>query len=291
MGDGYPIRVGGNSVKADLRAGDMLGSYRLEERLGEGAMGCVFRARRAGGGEQVALKVVRAQFAADDRYRRRFLHESRAAAEVQHRHLVDVLDVGEVDGRQYLAMRLVRGRVLEGRVRDGGPLSASEVVRIATEVAGALDALHAVGLMHRDVKSSNILLDDDNAGAAALTDFGLAKGTGYSTLTRPGQILGTVDYLAPERIRGEDATAATDIYGLGCVMFECVAGRPPFGSKRMMEVAFAHLEEEPPDPCAGRSHLPAELGNAVNLALSKDPANRPPSAREYADLLRQAAAV
>lgn len=288
--DGYPRRVGGKAVKHDLQTGDTLGSYRLEEQIGEGAMGCVFRARRADSDEQVALKVVRVQLAADDRYRQRFLHEARAAAEVQHRHLVNVLDAGEVEGRQYLAMRLVRGRMLEHHISEGGPMPVSEVVRIATEIGGALDALHAVGLIHRDIKASNILLDEDRGGAAALTDFGLAKGTGYSAVTRPGQIVGTLDYLAPERIRGEEATAASDIYGLGCVVYECVAGRPPFASKRMMEVAFAHLEEMPADPCASRSKLPAGFGEAVNAALQKDPSDRPPSARAYAELLRAAAA-
>jgi len=275
--------------KGDLGSGDLLGDYRLEQQLGEGAMGCVFRARRVGSGEQVALKVVRVELAADDRYRQRFLHEARAASEVSHRHLVKVLDAGEIDGRQYMAMRLVRGRMLEQHVTEDGPMPAAKIVRVATEIGGALDALHAVGLIHRDVKASNILIDEDDDDAAALTDFGLAKGTGYVELTRPGQLVGTMDYLAPERIRGEPATPASDIYGLGCVVYECVAGQPPFGSKGMMEVAFAHLEEEPADPCAGRSDLSAAFGEAVKAALAKDPANRPPSAQDYADLLRDAA--
>lgn len=280
--------MGSKPVKADLQTGDTLGSYQLEEQLGQGAMGCVFRARRAGSDEEVALKVVRVELASDDRYRQRFLHEARAASEVQHRHLVDVLEAGEIDGRQYLAMRFVRGRMLEDHIRDDGPMAVGEIVRIATEIGGALDALHAVGLIHRDIKTSNIMLDDDAGCAAALTDFGLAKGTGYAELTRPGQIVGTIDYLAPERIRGEAASAASDIYGFGCVMYECVAGTPPFGSKGMMEAAFAHLEDEPANPCAGRSDLPAAFGEAVNAALMKDPAERPPSAMAYADLLRAA---
>lgn len=282
--------MGSDPVKADLRTGDTLGSYRLEEQLGEGAMGCVFRARRAGSDEPVALKVVRVELATDDRYRRRFLHEARAASEVQHPHLVDVLEAGEVEGRQFLAMRFVRGRMLEQHISDDAPMSVAEIVRMATEIGGALDALHAVGLMHRDIKASNIMIDDDGGGAAALTDFGLAKGTGYEQLTRPGQIIGTLDYLAPERIRGEEASPASDIYGLGCVVYECVARRPPFGSKGVMEIAFAHLEEEPADPTAGRADLTAAFGAAVNSALEKDPADRPPSARAYADLLRAASA-
>ena len=204
------------------------------EKRGEGAMGCVFLARREGSAEPVALKLIRVELANDARYRQRFLHEARAASAVDHRHLVKVVDAGEIDGRQYLAMRFVRGRSLEQHVRGDGPLPASEVVRIATEMGGAIDALHAAGLVHRDIKSSNIMLDEDDARAAALTDFGLAKGAGYEPLTRPGQILGTLDYIAPERIRGDAASPASDIYGLGCVLYECVAGgrrsrrsRPP----------------------------------------------------------------
>lgn len=277
-------------VKPDLQSGDTLGPYRLEERLGEGAMGCVFRARREGSDEEVALKVVRIDLASDERYRQRFLHEARAASAVRHRHLVDVLDAGEIEGRQYLAMRFVRGRMLEQHISGDRPMPVADIVRVATEIGGALDALHAVGLIHRDIKASNIMVDADDGGAAALTDFGLAKGTGYAELTRPGQIVGTMDYLAPERIRGEQATPASDVYGLGCVIYECVAGRPPFGDKGMMEVAFAHLDEEPANPCAGRADLPAAFGTAVNAALVKDPADRPPSALAYADLLRAASA-
>jgi serine/threonine protein kinase len=282
--------VSRDPVKDDLQAGDTLGSYRLEAQLGQGAMGSVFRARHVDTGDEVALKLVRVELAADERYRQRFLHEARAASEVDHPNLVDVLDAGEVDGRQFLVMRFVRGRRLEEHIADGA-LEPARIVRVAAELGGALDALHAVGLIHRDIKASNIMLDDDEDGAAALTDFGLAKGTGYAELTRPGQIIGTLDYLAPERIRGEQASAASDIYGLGCVMFECVCGRTPFGNKGMMEIAFAHLEEEPEDPCSARADLGPEFGAAVNAALAKDPGDRPPSATAYADLLRAAGGV
>ncbi|MEA2220892.1 MAG: hypothetical protein QOJ35_3518 [Solirubrobacteraceae bacterium] len=276
------------AVKADLKPGDTLGSYRLEEQLGEGAMGCVFRAYREGSDDPVALKVVRLELADDIRYRKRFLHEARAASEVKHRHLVDVLDAGEVDGRQFLAMRFVRGRMLESHIREDGPMAVSEIVRIVSEIGGALDALHAGGVVHRDIKASNIMLDEDDGHAAALTDFGLAKGLGYDALTRPGQILGTLDYLAPERIRGEQASPASDIYGLGCVVYECVTGMPPFGSKGAMEAAFSHLEEQPADPSQKRKDLPRGFGAAVNAALEKDPNDRPHAAQAYADLLRAA---
>jgi serine/threonine protein kinase len=281
--------VGTTAVKDDLRVGDTLGPYRLEEHLGEGAMGCVFRAKSASG-RTVALKVIRIEFADDARYRRRFKHEARAASEVKHRNLVDVLESGEVDGRQFLAMRFVRGPALERRIREGGPLPAPAVARVAREIGGAIDALHAVDIVHRDIKTSNILLDDDDDGSAALTDFGLSKGTNYAALTRPGQILGTLGYLAPERIRGEVASASSDVYALGCVIYECVTGEPPFGSQGPMQAAFSHLETPPDNPCAKRAELPPGLGPAVLAALAKDPADRPPTGRAYADLLRAAVA-
>jgi serine/threonine protein kinase len=289
---GYPSGVKDPPVKGDLQAGDTLGPYRLEEKRGEGAMGCVFLARHEDSDTPVALKLIRVELAHDARYRQRFLHEARAASAVDHRHLVKVVDVGEIDGRQYLAMRFVRGPSLEQHVREAGPLTAAEVVRIATEMGGAIDALHAAGLVHRDIKSSNIMLDEDDDRAAALTDFGLAKGAGYRPLTRPGQILGTLDYIAPERIRGDDASPASDIYGLGCVLYECVAGKPPFASQAAapMAAAFAHLEAEPEDPCMRRSDLAAPFGAAVTRALAKDPGDRPSSGARYADLLRTACA-
>jgi serine/threonine protein kinase len=281
--------VSGEPAKVDLGAGDTLGPYRIESLLGEGGMGAVFSAKRIDTGDAVALKVIKLELAADNLYQQRFLHEARAAAEIEHEHLVNVLDVGEAQGRQYLAMPLVEGRTLEDRVAAEGPLPIEDVVRLATEVGGGLDALHAAEIIHRDIKPSNIMLTPD--GSAALTDFGLAKGTGYSRLTQPGQIVGTLDYLAPERIRGEEATPASDIYALGCVVFEAVTGKAPFAHKSIMQVAFAHLEEAPPDPRAQRPDLPAPVAAAILGALEKIPSSRPAQAGAYAASLAEAAAA
>jgi serine/threonine-protein kinase len=279
--------VSGEPAKVELGAGDSLGPYRIDALLGEGGMGAVFRATRTDTGELVALKVVKLELAADRLYQQRFLHEARAAAEIHHEHLVNVLDVGEAEGRQYLAMPLVEGRTLEDRIAAEGPLPLDDIVRLAKEVGAGLDALHAAEVIHRDIKPSNIILSTN--GSAALTDFGLAKGTGYSRLTQPGQIVGTLDYLAPERIRGEDATPLSDIYALGCVVFEAVSGNAPFGHKSIMQVAFAHLEETPPDPCAERADAPAGFSDAVLTALAKVPPTRPASAGAYAGALEDAA--
>lgn len=270
----------------DLQAGDVFGRYTVIERLGEGAMGTVYRAVRDGGAAPVALKLVKREHAEDGVYRRRFLHEARAASEVSHPHLVDVVDAGEVDGRQFLAMRLITGRPLDELVRAGELLEPPAAARVAVQIGDALDALHAKGVIHRDVKAANILLQAD--GSAALTDFGLAKGAGYAGLTAVGQIVGTIEYLAPERIIGQEASPASDLYALGCVIYESLVGTTPFGGKGPMGTAFGHLEEAPPDPRRARADLPPRFGDMLLVALAKDPAERPATARDYGESLLQA---
>jgi serine/threonine-protein kinase len=264
----------------ELRPGDVFGPYRIEAVLGQGATGIVVRAVRHGSEEPVALKVLRSELTGDELYTRRFEHEARAAGEVVHPHLAPVVDSGTLGGRHYLAMRYVPGGSLADRLAARGPLPLADVLRLAAEVAAALDALHRCGLVHRDVKPANILFD--GGGSAVLTDFGLAKGRAYTVLTRPGQVLGTVECLAPEVIRGEGASPASDVYGLGCVVFSCLAGRPPFTGSSALEVSVGHLGLEPPDPCAGRDDLPEALAAAVLTALAKAPAARPATARAYA---------
>lgn len=265
---------------------DVLGPYRLESVLGEGAVGTVYRALRVSDGQVVALKVLKGKLAADETYRRRFAHEARAAQEVRHKHLVPILDAGEADGRPYLAVAFVDGRTLEERLEDG-PMPLQEILRLAAGVGAGLDALHEHGLVHRDIKPSNIMLNQE--GSALLTDFGLAKGPAYTVLTRPGQLVGTLDYLAPELIKGQEASPASDLYALGCVVYECVAGQPPFGGKGVLEIGMAHLDQEPPDPVESRPDLPSGLTWALRQALAKDPSDRPPTAAAYANMLTVAA--
>ena len=154
-------------------------------------------------------------------------------------------------------MRFVAGKSLDDRIREHGPLPLEDTTRIVAEIASALDALHAAGLVHRDVKPSNILLDAERG--ALLTDFGLAKSRDYSMLTAPGQMLGTLDYIAPEMLRGYEPGPSSDLYALGCVVYECLAGMPPFGGRSMFEVGMAHLGDTPADPCAERDDAPPEL--------------------------------
>jgi serine/threonine protein kinase len=273
-------------MPAAPEVGQRLGPYRIEARLGQGGMGVVFRASRDRDGGVVALKVLREELAADPAFRRRLAHEARAAAGVDHPNLAPVLEAGEAGGRLYLAVRFVDGRSLAQRLA-AGPLAVPELLRLAAEVGAGLDALHRRGIVHRDVKPGNILLAAD--GTAVLGDFGLAKGRAWTVLTRPGQVLGTLDYLAPELIRGEPATPLSDLYALGCVLYEGLAGAPPFAGRGVLRVGMAHLQEEPGDPAAGRDDVPAALSWTVRQALAKDPARRPTGAAALARMLRLAA--
>jgi serine/threonine protein kinase len=270
-------------VTSPLGAGAGVGPYRIVRPLGEGAMGIVFEATRENDGESVALKVLRPELSTDAVYRQRFVHEARAAGEVHHKHLVPIVDAGEADGRSYLAVAFVRGPTLEQRLAADGPLPVADVVRIVAHVGSALDALHRAGIVHRDVKPSNIMLDA--GGAAFLTDFGLAKGRAYTVLTRPGMVMGTLDYLAPELFRGVEATPTSDVYALGAVAYECVAGRSPFADTSMFEIASAHLNRTPDDPTVGREDAAPGMALAILGALAKDPAQRPPTGTAFATLL------
>jgi serine/threonine-protein kinase len=251
-------------------------------------MGVVFKAAREPDGEIVALKVLRRELSHDDTYRRRFMHEARAAAAVSHKHLVRVFEAGEADGRSYLAVAYIEGRSLEERIRQTGPLSIEDILVLSYQLGTALDALHEREIVHRDIKPSNVLLD--TGGDAWLTDFGLAKGRAYTVLTRPGQVMGTLDYLAPELLRGAPASPASDIYGLGALIYECVAGQAPFAEVSPLQVAVAHLEDEPPDPARDRHDVPEGFTWALMRALEKEPARRPPTGAAYAQLLRVGAA-
>jgi len=271
---------------AELEPGETCGPYRVEELLGEGGMGRVYRATGPSG-QAVALKLVKADIAKDDVFRRRFDREARAAARVGHPNVVPVLDSGEHDGIPYMAQQFITGGSLENRIKHDGRLALPFTLDVCTQVADGLDAMHAEGLFHRDVKPANILLDDEDK--AFITDFGLMKDREASVLTRPGQALGSMDYMSPEQIRGEEVTAQSDVYSLGCVMFECLSGRPPFADRQGMRILWAHLQEDPPDPCAERSDVPADVSWAILRALEKEPDKRPPTATAYAHMVRIAA--
>jgi serine/threonine protein kinase len=269
------------------RTEERLGPYRLFTLLGQGQMGVVFRALRETDDESVALKILRDELAGDELYRRRFQREARIASELTHENVVPVVDFGDVSGRLYIAALYVRGVSLSERIASQRVLSLAETVRLVSDLSGALEALHARGLVHRDVKPANVMINE--RGAAALTDFGLARGVADTVLTKTGMVVGTVDYLAPELIRGQPASHSSDVYALGCVLYECLAGAPPFAEKAYVETLLAHVLEEPPDLSERRADLPESVSWTVLRALAKDPAERPPTATAYARMLRTSA--
>jgi serine/threonine-protein kinase len=269
--------------------GTKIDEYQVDDLLGEGGMGKVYTATGPDG-TRVALKLVKGDFARDDTFRRRFSREARIAQTVKHPNVVPVLATGEHEGHPYMAQRFIEGRSLDERLKQDGPLDVPTAVRISSDVAAGLEALWAAGMVHRDVKPANILLDAGDR-TAYITDFGLAKDTQGSMLTLPGQALGSMDYMAPEQIRGEPVTAATDIYALGCVVYESLCGQPPFADIQGMRVLWAHLQDPPRDPTTLRSDLTPEVTQALLQAMEKDPDKRPASAGEYVRLLAQAAGV
>ena len=271
-----------------LSAGEQVGEYRIEGVLGSGATALVYRAV-GGDGREVALKLILPELAIDETFRRRFQLEVSIAQRVSHPNVVPVLDSGEHEGSPWLVQALVPGGSLVDRLKEADALPVPEAVDITQQVAAGLDAVHASGLVHRDVKPANILLEAD--GRACVTDFGMARDTDSDRrFTRPGQTIGSMDYMAPEQIEAGDVGPFTDVYALGCVLYECVAGITPFGDRPGMGVLMAHLDDTPAHPSDRRPGLPREVGDAILLALAKAPADRPASASEYAELVSAAAA-
>jgi serine/threonine protein kinase len=269
----------------ELEPRTRVGDYIVERLLGQGGMGKVYEAASLDG-SRVALKLVKADYARDETFRRRFLREARIAQTVKHENVVPVMATGEHNGIPYMAQRFIDGSALDLVLKREGTLKMDEAVRICTDVAAGLEALWAAGMVHRDIKPGNILLDEQ--GVAYITDFGLAKDTQGSLLTLPGQALGSMDYMAPEQIRGEDLTAAADIYALGCVMFECVCGKPPFADVQGMRILWAHLQDEPPDPCSKNPEVSPQFAQTIMIALKKEAGERPSTAGEYARALAAA---
>jgi len=274
-------------IALEPRPGDSLGPYRITRVIGRGRMGIVFEGT-ADGEDPVALKVVTTELSQDDVFVRRFRREVKAAQKISHPNVVPVLAHGEEGGLPYLVQRLIPGGSLAERLAVAGPLELAYAAQLLGAAAAGIDALHDAGLVHRDIKPANILLDGDTP---YVSDFGLAKDSQASNLTRPGQALGSLDYMSPEQIRGEDVSPATDVYALGCVMWECLTGSPPFGGRPSMRVLFAHLQESPPDLPSLRPEISAATGRAVTRALEKEPEDRPHSASEYVAGVARAAGV
>ena len=274
---------------ADPGPGETIGAYTIESQLGEGGMGRVFKAVGPGG-QPVAIKIVKEAMGGDQVFLKRFRREAEIAQRIQHPNVVAVVDTGDHDGLPWAAQRFVDGGSLDDRLVRSGVLDLNQVIAIFKPVAAGLDVLHANGLVHRDLKPGNILVDE--RGHPFIADFGLAKDHQHqgTVLTQPGQALGSMDYMAPEQIRGEEVTAATDVYALACMLFELLTGQPPFGDQVGMRIMWSHLQDAPPHPSHLRPDLPRAVGDALLEGLEKDPDDRPQSASELVALIDAAAA-
>jgi WD40 repeat protein/tRNA A-37 threonylcarbamoyl transferase component Bud32 len=271
-------------VSDDPRVGTQLAGYRIESLLGWGGMSVVYLAEDLRLKRRVALKLLAAGLAEDESFRDRFLRESELAASIDHPNIVPIYEAGTTEDILFIAMRYVEGRDLQERLRRGR-LEPADAIGILAQVAGALDAAHARGLVHRDVKPSNVLLDagtrPDGSDHAYLADFGITRRVSEQA-GDDGHLLGTIDYVAPEQIAGEQIDRRADVYSLGCVLYECLVGQPPFRGTSDVAVVFAHLEAEAPAPSAQRPELPAALDAVIARALAKEPEERYASCRELA---------
>jgi YVTN family beta-propeller protein len=259
--------------QADVQMGAEFVGYRIEEQIGHGGMGIVYRAYDLRLKRTVALKLITPELALDERFRERFARETELAISLEHPNVVPIHDAGDVAGRLYLAMRLVAGTDLRRLLRAEGALEPSRALAICRQVANALDAAHAKGLVHRDVKPSNILLDE--AEHVYLADFGLTRRLEEKgAQAGEGHSVGTPAYLAPEQIEGGPVDGRADVYSLGCVLYECLTGEAPFVHGSRLAVAWAHLEEEPPSASARDSGLPDAIDAVLRGAMAKSPDER-----------------
>ncbi|MER6119166.1 serine/threonine-protein kinase [Streptomyces sp. NPDC001743] len=278
---------------ADL-TGRRIAGYLVEREIGRGGMAVVYRAKDLRLDRTVALKLLAPELARNDTFRKRFTHESRVAAAIDHPHIVPVFEAGETEGILYIAMRYVAGQDLRALIDRQGPLPVATALRIAAQVASALDAAHDHDLVHRDVKPGNILVaegtDSDHPEHVYLTDFGLTKKSlSLTGFTSVGQFVGTLDYVAPEQISGRPVDGRCDVYSLACVVHETMAGAPPFQRDDDMALLWAHQFDPPPALTGLRPGLPADVDAVLAKALAKSPDDRYDSCLQFVTALRAAA--
>src|SRR5215218_4689416 len=297
--DGAVLKRAGNE---DRLIGQVLaGKYRIDDKIDEGGMGCVYRATHVLMEKVIAVKVLHPALAADDKIVARFTREAKAASRISHPHAINVTDFGESEnGIVYLVMEYLRGRTLKDIVRSGGPLTLLRTVEIARQVAGALDAAHAEGVFHRDLKSDNIMLEEATGGDwAKVLDFGIAKiqqteRNIHETdpgLTSPNLIIGTPQYMSPEQCsQASDIDTRSDVYSFGVILYEMLAGHVPFTGDSPTAIMMKHLQEPPPSILEERKDLPAGVGRVLARALAKRPEDRYQKAGELYEALNAAAA-
>jgi serine/threonine-protein kinase len=268
------------SPQGGSRLGTRFGPYELNALIGVGGMGEVYRAYDTVKERTVAVKVLRAEMAADPNYQERFRRESRVAARLQEPHVIPVHDFGDIDGVLYIDMRMVEGGSLKDELRANGPLDPGRATSIIAQVAAALDAAHADGLVHRDIKPENVLLTPDDF--AYLVDFGIAHGGGDASMTMTGLIIGSCAYMSAERFSGGQVGPPSDVYSLTCLLYESLTGRPPFETGDLRQLMTAHMFSPPPRPSIMRRGINRSFDDVIAKGMAKKPADRFASAGELA---------
>ncbi len=263
-----------------LTTGTTLAGYRIERFVAQGGMGAVYEATQLDLDRRVALKLISERLGSDERFCERFRRESRTAASIDHPNILPVYQAGEWNGRLFLAMRFVDGPDLSSLLRREGPLDVHDTLEILTQIGDALDAAHARGLVHRDVKPANVMLERRDTGwRAYLTDFGLAKpDDDADEHTAPGEVLGTIDYMAPEQVNGEPVDGRADVYAFGCMVYRCLTGEVPYKRDSRTATMMAHANAPVPVPSEQVADLPAPLDFVVRRAMEKDVEQRAQSA-------------
>jgi eukaryotic-like serine/threonine-protein kinase len=263
--------------------------FRLEEKIGAGGMSTVYRAYDTTLERWVAIKSMHRDISTDPDQLERFRREARAVARLNHPHVVTVIDFGEDDGSPYIVLELVEGETLKQRIKRMGRLPVAEAVAYAIEIGRALSAAHAAHLVHRDVKPQNVLIDRE--GRAKVTDFGIARSLEVHGLTATGRVLGTTDYVAPEQALGHEVTEQSDVYSLGIVLYEMLAGEPPFRAESQVAVAMKHVQERMPDVLVARPDVSSALASVVDRATAKELGNRYATAADLVHDLEQVLAI
>ena len=259
--------------------------YELEQPIGQGGMASVYRARDLRLGRVVAVKVLHPRYADDQEFVQRFDHEAMSAARLSaHPNIVDVFDVGEDGNVHYIVMELIEGEDLKWLIEREAPMQINRALPLVEQVADGLEYAHQQGFVHRDIKPQNVLIDRNNR--AHITDFGIAKSRMSTAVTQVGMTFGTADYIAPEQVQGVEAEPQSDVYSLGVVVYEMMTGRLPFVADTPMAVAIQHIQQQPPPPRQFNPAITPQLEAVILNALSKDPRQRPPSARLFAMALR-----
>jgi eukaryotic-like serine/threonine-protein kinase len=263
-----------------------MGRYRVEQELGRGGMAKVYRGQDTVLGRTVAIKILAPQFADDQDFVHRFRREAQAAARISNQHLVSVFDTGSDDGVHFIVMEYVDGRTLADLIAGGGRIMPDRAIEVAIDVCRALEAAHAQGVIHRDIKPGNIMLDEN--GQVKVTDFGIARvTTNADTIAQTAAVLGTASYLSPEQAQGQPVDGRSDLYSLGCVLYEMVTGRPPFLGDSPVAVASKHVLEQPTPPSRLNPDVTPDLDAVILRALAKNPANRYQTAEEFREDLER----